>query len=62
MMTDETVQSILNGHSERLAIALNLIQRPIPSRIQIVNNLRICGDCRELFSYLSSFWVVIYFV
>ncbi|CAF1149845.1 unnamed protein product [Rotaria sordida] len=42
----ETAQSILSGHSERLAIALNLIQRPTPTRIQIVNNLRICGDCR----------------
>ncbi len=44
---DETVQSILNGHSERLAIGLNLIQKPIPSPIQVVKNLRICGDCRQ---------------
>jgi hypothetical protein len=44
---DETAESILCGHSERLAIGFNLIQRPIPTRIQIVKNLRICGDCRE---------------
>jgi len=43
---DETAQSILCGHSERLAIGLNLIQKPIPSPIQVVQNLRICGDCR----------------
>ena len=43
---DETIQSILCGHSERIAIAFNLIQQPIPSWIQIVKNLRICGDCR----------------
>lgn len=43
---DETVQSVLCGHSERLAIGFNLIQRPIPRRIQIVEDLRICGDCR----------------
>jgi len=43
---DQTVQSILCGHIERLAIGLNLIQNPIPSPIQVANNLRICGDCR----------------
>ena len=44
---DETTESALFGHSERLAIAFNLLQQPIPSCIQIVNNLRICGDCRK---------------
>ena len=43
---NETTESVLCGHSERLAIVFNLIQRPIPARIQIVKNLRICGDCR----------------
>ena len=47
MMPGETVASILNSHSERLALAYNFIQRPVPSRIQIVKNLRICGDCRK---------------
>ena len=47
LMEDETAQSILCGHSERLAIAFNLIQRPVPSRIQVTKNLRVCGDCRE---------------
>jgi hypothetical protein len=46
MMNDETEESILSGHSERLAIAFNLIQHPIPTRIQIMKNLRVCGDCR----------------
>ncbi|CAF1237394.1 unnamed protein product [Adineta ricciae] len=45
MMNDETEESVLSGHSERLAIAYNLIQRPIPKRIQIMENLRVCGDC-----------------
>ena len=45
-MQDETEESVLNGHSERLAIALNLIQRPMPKEFQIVKNLRVCGDCR----------------
>ena len=44
---DETIQSVLSGHSERLAIAFNFIQKTIPSPIQITKNLRICGDCRK---------------
>ena len=47
MNDEETAESALFGHSERLALAFNLIQDPIPSRIQIVKNLRVCGDCRE---------------
>ena len=43
----ETHQSILCGHSEKLALAFNLIQRPVPSIIQITKNLRICSDCRK---------------
>ncbi|CAF1431394.1 unnamed protein product [Rotaria sp. Silwood1] len=42
----ETTESVLCGHSERLAIVFNLIKQPLPNRIQIVKNLRICGDCR----------------
>ncbi|CAF3859098.1 unnamed protein product, partial [Rotaria sp. Silwood1] len=41
----ETVISVLCGHSEKLALAFNLIQKPIPSVIQIKNNIRLCGDC-----------------
>jgi hypothetical protein len=51
LMHDETHESVLSAHSERLAIAYHFIQRQVPSRIQIVKNLRICGDCRELFVF-----------
>ncbi|UJR24156.1 hypothetical protein I4U23_027122 [Adineta vaga] len=54
MMADESVESILNSHSERLALAFNFIQRPIPSRIQIVKNLRICGDCHAAIKLISQ--------
>ena len=47
MEYDETAESILWSHSERLAIAFNLIQRSIPSRIQVTQNRCVCGDCRE---------------
>ncbi|CAF1067251.1 unnamed protein product [Rotaria sordida] len=43
----ETIESVLCSHSERLALAFNFIQRPIPDFIQITKNLRICGDCHE---------------
>ncbi|UJR24040.1 hypothetical protein I4U23_027005 [Adineta vaga] len=54
LMAGETVQSVLNSHSERLALAFNFIQRPIPSRIQIVKNLRICGDCHGAIKLISK--------
>ena len=53
-MPDETIASLLCGHSERLAIAFNFIQNPVPSRIQIVKNLRVCGDCRELIREMQN--------
>ncbi|CAF4560016.1 unnamed protein product, partial [Rotaria magnacalcarata] len=34
----ETIQSVLCGHSEKKAIALNFIQRPVPKFIQIAKN------------------------
>ncbi|CAF1152655.1 unnamed protein product [Adineta ricciae] len=54
MMPGETVASILNSHSERLALAYHFIQRPVPSRIQIVKNLRICGDCHGAIKLISQ--------
>ncbi|UJR24102.1 hypothetical protein I4U23_027069 [Adineta vaga] len=41
----ETIQSVLCGHSEKLAIAFHFIQPTRPSRIQITKNLRVCQDC-----------------
>ena len=43
----ETIESVLCGHSEKLAIAYNFIQKPVPSVIQVTKNLRVCGDCRK---------------
>jgi hypothetical protein len=48
---DETVESVLCGHSEKLAIAFNFIQRTKPSFIQVTKNLRMCGDCRKSLFY-----------
>jgi activator of HSP90 ATPase len=43
----ESVESVLCGHSEKLAIAFNFVQQSNPSKIQITKNLRVCGDCRK---------------
>ncbi|CAF5023100.1 unnamed protein product, partial [Rotaria sp. Silwood1] len=42
---NESIESVLCGHSEKLAIAYNFIQQPIPNIIHATKNLRICGDC-----------------
>jgi len=47
MMEDETPETLLCGHSERIAIVFNLCQRPVPSLIQVTKNLRVCGSCRK---------------
>ncbi|CAF3215939.1 unnamed protein product, partial [Rotaria sp. Silwood2] len=50
----ETIMSVLCGHSEKLALAFNLIQKPIPSVIQIKNNIRLCGDCHEFMKRVAK--------
>ncbi len=46
LTNDENIESILCGHSEKIAIAFNFIQQPTPTTIQITKNLRMCRDCR----------------
>jgi len=50
----ETNESVLWGHSERIAIAFQLIQEPKPSLIQVVKNLRICGDCHTAIQLIAK--------
>ncbi|CAF0865251.1 unnamed protein product [Adineta ricciae] len=51
---DETVASVLCGHSERLAIAWNFVLKPNTSRIQLTENLRICGDCHNAIKLIAK--------
>ncbi|CAF3542705.1 unnamed protein product [Rotaria socialis] len=51
---DESVQSILCGHSEKIAVLLNLTQEPVPQLIQITKNLRICGDCHSVTKKIAN--------
>ncbi|KAD4384301.1 hypothetical protein E3N88_24469 [Mikania micrantha] len=50
---DEHKEDILFGHSERLAVAFGLIATPPGTLLQIVKNLRVCGDCHTVFKLIS---------
>ncbi|KAL0534184.1 hypothetical protein IC582_028468 [Cucumis melo] len=50
---EEHKEAILSQHSERLAIAYGLIALPPGAPIQIVKNLRICGDCHNVIELIS---------
>ncbi|UJR07570.1 hypothetical protein I4U23_011858 [Adineta vaga] len=51
---DETVTSVLCGHSERLAIAWNFVVNPNATRIQVTENLRICGNCHQAIKLIAA--------
>jgi hypothetical protein len=44
---DETVASVLCGHSEQLVLGFHFVENPNTKLIQLTKNLRICGDCRK---------------
>ena len=52
---EEHKETILSQHSERLAIAFGLIATPPGTPIQIVKNLRVCGDCHTVIKLISMF-------
>ncbi|XP_027173321.1 pentatricopeptide repeat-containing protein At2g27610 [Coffea eugenioides] len=51
---DELKETILSQHSERLAIAFGLIMTSPGIQIQIVKNLRVCGDCHTVIKLISK--------
>ncbi|CAF1298082.1 unnamed protein product [Rotaria sordida] len=51
---DETIESVLCGHSERLAIAWNFVVNPNATRIQVTKNLRVCGDCHQATKLIAA--------
>ncbi|KAF2321634.1 hypothetical protein GH714_000773 [Hevea brasiliensis] len=50
---EEHKETILSQHSERLAIAFGLIATPAGTPLQIVKNLRVCGDCHTVIKLIS---------
>ncbi|XP_039135807.1 pentatricopeptide repeat-containing protein At3g03580 [Dioscorea cayenensis subsp. rotundata] len=45
---------MLCTHSERLAIAFGLLNTPPGTPLQIMKNLRVCGDCHVATKYISK--------
>ncbi|OVA05980.1 Pentatricopeptide repeat [Macleaya cordata] len=50
---EEHKEAILSQHSERLAIAFGLISTHPETPLQIVKNLRVCGDCHTVIKLIS---------
>ncbi|KAL7091561.1 hypothetical protein ACP275_12G113400 [Erythranthe tilingii] len=51
---DDEKESILTGHSERLAIVYGILNTPPKSSIRIFKNLRVCGDCHNVTKFVSK--------
>ncbi|KAL6841467.1 hypothetical protein ACP4OV_028610 [Aristida adscensionis] len=52
-MAEEQKEGMLAMHSERLALAFGLMATPPGTPLQIVKNLRVCGDCHTVFKMVS---------
>ncbi|XP_010923157.1 pentatricopeptide repeat-containing protein At2g39620 [Elaeis guineensis] len=51
---EEEKLSFLHGHSERLAISFALLNTEPGMTIQIIKNLRVCGDCHTVTKLVSK--------
>ncbi|CAN1281915.1 Pentatricopeptide repeat-containing protein At1g20230 [Linum perenne] len=48
-------EEMLCDHSEKLAVALGLVNTSSGFPLQVIKNLRICGDCHVVIKFISSF-------
>lgn len=51
---EEEKENALFYHSEKLALAYGLISIEEGESLQVIKNLRICGDCHVVFSHVSK--------
>ncbi|OVA18406.1 Pentatricopeptide repeat [Macleaya cordata] len=51
---EDEKKDMLCGHSERLAIAFGLLNTSPGTKLQIMKNLRVCGDCHTVTKYISK--------
>lgn len=51
---EEEKESSLYYHSEKLAVAYGLLSTPPSSRIRVIKNLRVCGDCHNAIKLISK--------
>ncbi|XP_072981751.1 pentatricopeptide repeat-containing protein At3g13880 [Typha angustifolia] len=47
-------QSLMNCHSEKLAVALGIIHLPKSAPVRVMKNLRICRDCHTTMKFFSE--------
>ncbi|CAN6457328.1 unnamed protein product [Victoria cruziana] len=52
---EQDKEHILCGHSEKLAVALGLLNTQPGMPLRIIKNLRICGDCHSAIKFISKF-------
>lgn len=51
---EQDKEQILCGHSEKLAVVFGLLNTPPRSPLQVIKNLRICGDCHAVIKFISK--------
>ncbi|KAJ7975325.1 Pentatricopeptide repeat-containing protein [Quillaja saponaria] len=52
---EQDKEQMLCGHSEKLAVVLGLLNTRSGAPLQVIKNLRICGDCHAFIKFISSF-------
>ncbi|XAR61614.1 hypothetical protein NMG60_11016080 [Bertholletia excelsa] len=52
---EQDKEEILCGHSEKLAVVFGLLNTLPGSPLQVIKNLRICGDCHAVIKFISNF-------
>ncbi|XP_021730933.1 pentatricopeptide repeat-containing protein At3g57430, chloroplastic-like [Chenopodium quinoa] len=53
-LDEEEKESLLCGHSERLAIAFGILNTPPGCTIRVSKNLRVCNDCHTATKFISK--------
>ncbi|KAM0024283.1 putative DYW domain-containing protein [Helianthus debilis subsp. tardiflorus] len=53
-VNEEEKETLLCGHSERLAIAFGLLNLPPGVPIRVAKNLRVCNDCHSATKFISK--------
>uniref|UniRef100_A0A1D1YC47 Pentatricopeptide repeat-containing protein At5g48910 n=1 Tax=Anthurium amnicola TaxID=1678845 RepID=A0A1D1YC47_9ARAE len=53
---EEEKESILQCHSEKIAIAFGLVSAAPGTELRIVKNLRVCGDCHSSIKLISKIY------
>ena len=53
-LDEEVKEKMLCNHSVRLAIAFGLLNTRFATRLLIIKNLRVCGNCHEATKFITK--------